>query len=72
MPGSNPDVKNSETPRRSRRRRDRVTFRVVPQEDSTGEQLFVVVAPTGVALYTFTDIRDATTEAAELNAAIRA
>jgi hypothetical protein len=32
------------------------------------EELYAVVNPTGVVLYTFSDIREAVAEAAELNA----
>ena len=32
-----------------------------------GEEIYVVVGPTGIGLYTFTDLRVATAEAAELN-----
>ena len=63
---------NRGTPHRAPRRRDRDSFRVVPQEAATGEQLYAVVGPTGVALYTFTDVHAAIAEAAELNAASNA
>jgi hypothetical protein len=49
------------------RRRDRGSFCVVPQEAENEEQLYAVVAPTGVTLYTFTDVREATAEASALN-----
>jgi hypothetical protein len=52
---------------RGRRSRGRGGFRVVSQADEKGEEVYVVVGPTGVALYTFTDIREAIAEAAELN-----
>ena len=42
-------------------------FRVIPQHSGSGEEVYVVVSPTGVGLYTFTDLRLATAEAAELN-----
>jgi hypothetical protein len=42
-------------------------FRVIPQHSGHGEEVYVVVSPTGVGLYTFTDLRLATAEAAELN-----
>jgi hypothetical protein len=45
----------------------RVGFWVLPQRDAAGEESYVVVGPTGVPLYTFTDVRDAIEEAAELN-----
>jgi hypothetical protein len=48
--------------------RSRGSFRVVPGVGNGGEEIFVVVAPTGVSLYSFTDLHDATTEAATLNA----
>ena len=49
--------------------RDRGSFRVVPLEAENGEQLYAVVAPTGVRLYTFTDVREAAAEASALNSA---
>ena len=42
-------------------------YRVIPQHSGNGEEVYVVVSPTGVGLYTFTDLRLATAEAAELN-----
>jgi len=42
-------------------------FRVIPQHNGSGEEVYVVVSPSGVGLYTFTDLRLATAEAAELN-----
>ena len=42
-------------------------FRVIPLSAGNGEEIYVVVGPTGVGLYTFTDLRVATAEAAELN-----
>jgi hypothetical protein len=39
----------------------------VQEENEAGETLHVVVAPTGVALYSFTDVQDAVAEAAALN-----
>ena len=47
--------------------RDRGSFRVVPLETEIGQQLYAVVAPTGVTLYTFADVREATAEASILN-----
>jgi hypothetical protein len=58
---------NRATPHRAPRR-DRDSFRVVPEETPSGEQLYAVLGPTGVPLYTFTDIHAAIAEAAELNA----
>jgi hypothetical protein len=49
------------------RRRERGGFHVVPQTADNDEELYAVVNPTGVALYTFSDIREAIAEAAELN-----
>jgi hypothetical protein len=40
---------------------------VIPDRDRGGEEVFAVVGPTGVPLYTFTDLRDAVAEATELN-----
>ena len=42
-------------------------FRVVPRTGHAGEEIFVVVAPTGIGLYSFADLHDATAEAAALN-----
>jgi hypothetical protein len=42
-------------------------FRVIPQHTGSGEEVYIVVSPAGVGLYTFTDLRLATAEAAELN-----
>jgi hypothetical protein len=39
----------------------------MPNEDARQEE-YMVVAPTGVALYSFADLRAAAAEAAELNA----
>ena len=39
----------------------------MPNEDAR-QQEYMVVAPTGVALYSFADLRAAAAEAAELNA----
>jgi hypothetical protein len=36
-------------------------------EDINGEEVFAVIGPSGAALYTFTELRVATAEAAELN-----
>ena len=66
MSGSTSNVKR-ETDHRSSRRRNRGDFRVIPHLNRDGEEVFLVVAPTGVQLYTFEDIREATAEAAELN-----
>jgi len=66
MSGSTSNVKR-EIDHRSSRRRDRGDFRVVPHLNRDGEEVFLLVAPTGVQLYTFEDIREATAEAAELN-----
>jgi hypothetical protein len=54
---------------RVRRPRDRGSFRVLPLEAENEQQLYAVVAPTGVTLYTFTDVREATAEASALNSA---
>jgi hypothetical protein len=51
----------------SRRRRDRGGFRVALGEGENAEEVYVVVGPTGVELYSFTDIREAIAEAADLN-----
>ena len=51
MSGSTSQV-NKDTHHRLRRRRDRGGFRVVPKAER-GEELYAVVGPTGVALYTF-------------------
>jgi hypothetical protein len=56
-----------ETRRRDRRSVQHDGFTVVPKVDA-GEEKFVVVAPTGVALYSFADLHAAAAEAAELNA----
>jgi hypothetical protein len=42
-------------------------FRVIPEHSRSGEEIYMVVSPAGVGLYTFTDLRLATAEAAELN-----
>jgi hypothetical protein len=52
-----------ETGHRLYRRPAGEAFRVVPQLGRDGEKVLLLVAPTGVALYTFADIRDATAEA---------
>jgi hypothetical protein len=49
------------------RRRDRGSFRVIPREADHNEELYAVVNPNGVTLYTFSDIQEAITEVAELN-----
>jgi hypothetical protein len=49
------------------RRNDRGSFHVVPHLNGEGEEVYMVVAPTGVQLYMFENIRDATAEVAELN-----
>jgi hypothetical protein len=51
------------------RRGDRASFCVVPQEAENEELLYAVFGPTGVALYTFTDVREAIAEASALNSA---
>jgi hypothetical protein len=66
LSGRDPNV-YAEVANRSRRRRDRGGFGVAPQEDENGEEVYVVVGPTGAALYSFTDIREAIAEAADLN-----
>ena len=50
--------------------RDRGSFRVLPLETEDGQQLYAVVAPTGVTLYTFADSREAVAEASTLNSAL--
>jgi hypothetical protein len=50
-----------------RRSSNEGAFRVIPQHNGSGEEVFVVVSPTGIGLYTFTDLHLATAEAAELN-----
>jgi hypothetical protein len=57
---------DGERHRRVERGRRRGDFRVV-QRVVGGEELYVVVGASGVALYTFGDVREATAEAAELN-----
>jgi hypothetical protein len=47
--------------------RDRGSFRVILLEAEHGQQLYAVVASTGVTLYTFTDAREASAEALALN-----
>ena len=42
-------------------------FHVVPRLNGAGKEVYMVVAPTGVELYVFENIRDAIAEAAELN-----
>jgi hypothetical protein len=54
---------------RVRRRRDLGSYRVVPIEAGNEELLYAVVGPIGLALYTFTDVREATAEASALNSA---
>jgi hypothetical protein len=67
MSGSTPDV-NGDTSPGVQRRRDRAgDFRVVLRKDKNGEYVFTLLGQTGVALYTFSDLHDATAEAAELN-----
>jgi hypothetical protein len=56
---------------RAQRRGDRSSFRVIRRQDTTGEELYAVVGPSGVALYTFTDLRAANAEVAELNSPLR-
>ena len=44
-------------------------YRVVPEvTERSGNEVYVVVAPSGVPLYSFEDLRDASGEAAILNA----
>jgi hypothetical protein len=54
---------------RTGRPRDLDSFRVVPHQTEHEVQLYTVVGPTGVALYTFADIHAATAEASVLNTA---
>ena len=68
MVGSEGGV-NREISSRFRRRQGRGGFRVIPRENEDGEEVWVVVGPSGVALYSFIDVREATAEAAELNSA---
>jgi hypothetical protein len=43
-------------------------YRVIPQLiGGSGAEVYLVVSPTGVPLYTFDDMRDAAAEAAVLN-----
>jgi hypothetical protein len=70
MSGSTAKV-NRDTQHRVQRRRDRGSFRVIRRQDKTGEELYAVVGPSGVALYTFSDLHEANAEAAELNAPAR-
>ena len=51
----------------ARRSPTRGWYRVRPQDDENRETVYAVIAASGVALYTFSDLRDATAEAAELN-----
>jgi hypothetical protein len=69
MSGSTSEMKK-DTQHRVQRRRDRGEFRVVRRHEK-GEELYAVIAPSGVALYTFSELREATAEAAELNASGR-
>ena len=55
------------SPRESDWERIRSDFWVAP-ETRDGEPTYVVFAPNGVPLYTFTDLREATSEAELLNA----
>jgi hypothetical protein len=57
------------TAHRVGRHRDRGSFCVVPQEAENEELLYAVFGPTGVALYTFTDVSEAIAEASALNSA---
>jgi hypothetical protein len=70
MSGSTAEV-NRHTQHRIQRRRDRGGFHIVRRYEK-GEELYAVIGPSGAALYTFSDLREATTEAAELNAPTRA
>ena len=66
MSGSTSDLsRNSD--HRSSRRRSRGDFRVVPHLNRNGDEVYLVIAPSGVQLWWFEDIREATAEAAELN-----
>jgi len=69
MLGSTSPVHARRPPRSRRREQRRHSFRVVPQQTGAGELMYMVVAPTGTPLYSFTELNDATAEAAELNAA---
>jgi len=66
MSGTTGDV-SRDTTHRYYRPSTRGGFQVVPHLNGAGEEVYMVVAPTGVQLYMFEDIRDATAEAAELN-----
>ena len=66
-PPRGPLAANGATAHGAPRRRDRGSFRVVPQAADEHEALYAVVSPTGVALYTFGDLQEAIAEAAELN-----
>jgi hypothetical protein len=57
------------TDHRTGRLLDFDSFRVVPHQTEHDAQLYTVVGPSGVALYTFTDIHAATAEASVLNTA---
>jgi hypothetical protein len=62
------EVDRSSTRIRTGRTDRRGEYRVVPQlTGSSGDEVYLVITPTGVPLYTFDDIRDAAGEAAELN-----
>ena len=67
MSGSTPDVIRDTSPGVQRRRDRAGDFRVVLRKDKNGEFVFTLLGPTGVALYTFSDLHDATAEGAELN-----
>ena len=69
LPTARSSAANGGKAHRGDRRRDRDSFRVVPQGAQDTEQVYAVVGPTGVALYTFTNLHEATAEAAALNKA---
>jgi hypothetical protein len=68
MSGSSAGLE-SDTRHRSYGGRQRGGFRVVMQLNDVGEEIYVVVSPTDVPMYSFTDVRDASAEAAALNIA---
>jgi hypothetical protein len=57
----------SDPPENNLHRSVRGMFHVVPRLNGAGKEVYMVVAPTGVELYVFENIRDAIAEAAELN-----
>jgi len=66
-PNRRPSAVDGTTGHGALRRRDRGSFRVVPQGADIDEELYAVVSPAGVTLYTFGDLHEAIAEAAELN-----